>query len=138
MQAIAHKQARVGFFESAKYPDGTPVAYVASIQEFHPEHARPFMRPTIEQQRNAWRESLRSGCKAVLNGQIEAPAMLYQFGARAAADIKKTISQITAPPLADATVAARRSRRKTPGVSVKPLVDTGLLIGSVNNDVVDL
>jgi hypothetical protein len=137
MQAIAHKQARAGFFEYAKYPDGTPVAYVAAIQEFHPEHARPFMRPTIEAQRNAWRESLRKGCNAVLNGQLDARAMLEQFGARAASDIKKTISQITAPPLAKSTLAARQSRKKTPGVSAKPLVDTGLLIASVNNDVVD-
>ena len=31
---IKKSKLEVGFFESAKYPDGTPVAYVAAIQEF--------------------------------------------------------------------------------------------------------
>lgn len=30
---LAKKRLSVGFFEHAKYPDGTPIAYVAAIQE---------------------------------------------------------------------------------------------------------
>lgn len=135
---IASKQARVGFFEHSKYADGTPVAYVATIQEYHPEHARPFMRPTIEEQRKAWRLTLQKGMQAVVNGRIDTTAMLQQFGMLAAADVRKTISQIIDPALAPATLAARQRRRRTPGVSTKPLVDTGLLIQSVTSDVVDL
>lgn len=30
---LAKKQLKVGFFAHSKYPDGTPVAYVAAIQE---------------------------------------------------------------------------------------------------------
>jgi hypothetical protein len=138
MQVIARKQTRIGFFEQAKFPDGTSVAYMATLQEFHPQNARPFMRLTIEQQREAWRESLRCGCKAVVNGHIDAVAMLHQFGMKAAEDVKKTISQIVAPELTEATTGGLRSRRKIRGVSVKPLVDMGLLIGSVSSDVVDL
>jgi len=137
MDEIGKKQGRVGFFEHSKYPDGTPVAYVASIQELHPEHARPFMRPTVEEQRLAWRESLLIGNKAVITGKIDVTNMLQQFGMLAAGDVRKTISQIMDPPLAPATIAARQRRRKTPGVSTKPLVDTGLLIQSVTSDVVD-
>lgn len=134
---LASKQVRVGFLETSKYPDGTPVAYVATIQEFHPQHARPFMRPTIEEQRSAWQASLKQGMQAVLDAQLDATTMLQQFGMRAAGDVRLTISRIHTPALAPATLAARQRRRSTPGVSAKPLVDTGLLIQSVNSDVVD-
>ena len=57
---IQSKKLRVGWFDTARYQDGTPVAYVAAIQEFG--HGaippRPFMRPTIAQQRQAWRDTL--------------------------------------------------------------------------------
>ncbi len=138
---LGHKRLRVGFFDTAKYPDGTPVAYVATIQEFgYPQGgipARPFMRPTIAQQQAAWRESLRKGARATLNGRLTAQQMLTQFGLAAAGDVSKTISLIDTPPLAESTIAARKSRRKSPGVSVKPLVDTGLMIGAVSSQVTD-
>lgn len=134
---IAARQARVGFFEHSKYSDGTPVAYVAAIQELHPQHARPFLRPTIDEQREAWRATLRQGMQAVVNGRIEAAAAFSQFGMLAAGDVRLTISRITSPPLADATIAARQRRRRTPGVSTKPLVDTGLMIQSVTSEVTE-
>ena len=35
---LGNSEAKVGWFENAKYSDGTPVAYIASIQEFgYPE-----------------------------------------------------------------------------------------------------
>lgn len=138
MKDLAKKQARVGFLESAKYPDGTPVAYVATIQEFGSGAIppRPFMRPTIEQQKAAWRETLRKGAKAVVNGNIEVGDMLQQFGMQSAGDVRQTIAAVTAPPLKQSTLDARQSRKKTEGVSQKPLVDTGLLIQSVTSDVV--
>ncbi|MDL2105264.1 hypothetical protein QQJ69_19235, partial [Proteus mirabilis] len=47
---LARKRLSVGFFEHSKYPDGTPIAYVASIQELgYPAGGippRPFLRPT--------------------------------------------------------------------------------------------
>lgn len=134
---IASKQARAGFFEHSKYADGTPVAYVAAIQEFHAQHARPFMRPTIEEQRGAWRASLKQGMQAVVGGRLDATAVFEQIGMLAAGDVRLTISRIISPPLADATIAARQRRRRTPGVSTKPLVDTGLMIQSVTSEVTD-
>ena len=141
VQDLQTKQARVGFFDTANYPDGTPVAYVATIQEFGYAAGgippRPFMRPTIQEQRNAWRQSLGRGAKAVLNDRLTVEQMLSQFGMSAAGDISRTISKVDTPPLADSTIAARQSKRKSPGVSRKPLVDTGLMIQSVSSDVVD-
>ncbi|KAG1305014.1 hypothetical protein G6F62_015645 [Rhizopus arrhizus] len=49
---------RVGFLENAKYPDGTPVAMVAAINEFgRPDHnqpPRPFFRRMIEEKHKGW------------------------------------------------------------------------------------
>lgn len=144
LQAIAQlerKQAAVGFFAHSKYPDGTPVAYVATIQELgHPAGGippRPFMRTTADAQRDAWRDSLAKGAKAVLAGRLTPEQMLDIFAQGAAGDIRKTISQITAPPLSPRTIAARQAKRKSPGVSTKPLVDSGLLIQSVQGQVQD-
>lgn len=141
LDQVEQKEVQVGFFESSAYEDGTPVAYVAAIQEFgYPEGgipARPFIRPTIAQQQAAWRETLQRGFKAAINDQITVQFMLEQFGMAAAGQVKVTISKITEPPLATATLQARQNRKKTPGVSAKPLVDTGLLVSSVQSAVID-
>jgi hypothetical protein len=135
---VQEKVARVGFFEHSKYPDGTPVAYVATIQEFGHGAipARPFFRPTINEQRNAWRNSLARGYKAVIGGKLTVEHMLFQLGAQAAGQVRRTISKIQNPPLSEATIKGRQSRRKGKGVSTKPLVDTGYMVQSVSNDVV--
>lgn len=141
LDEVESKEVQVGFFESSAYEDGTPVAYVAAIQEFgYPEGnipARPFIRPTVAEQREAWRKTLQQGFKAAINERITVMHMLEQFGMAAAGQVKITISKITDPPLSAATLAARQSRKKTDGVSTKPLVDTGLLISSVQSAVVD-
>lgn len=131
---LKSKQVRVGFFENAKYPDGTPVAYVATIQEYGADNTPPrsFFRPTIQQQRNAWLESLNKGVSAFLNDRIELVNMLSAFGEGVTGDIRFTISRITEPPLAEATLKARQRKKKTPGVSAKPLIDTGYMLDSVN------
>lgn len=142
LDSIKGKEVAVGVFDSAHYPDVTPVAYVAAIQEFgYPGGnipARPFMRPTIEAQRNAWRATLLKGMKAVINEQITAQNMLEQFGMSAAAQVKVTITQIHKPELRPATIQARRNRRSSPGVSIKPLVDTGTLLNSIESTVRDV
>lgn len=63
------------------------------------------------------------------------PQMLGQFGEQVAGQVKETIVSIQAPPLSESTVAARKRARKSPGVSTKPLVDTGLMLefGSIES-----
>lgn len=142
IRELKTKGARVGFLDTSKYPDGTPVAYVATIQEFgYPEGnipARPFFRPTIAEQRDAWRATLQKGARAVVNGKMSVEQMLMMFGAVAAGDVAGGIRKVMTPPLKQSTLDNRQARKKTPGVSHKPLVDTGLMIQSVSNDVVDL
>lgn len=136
---LARKEVRVGFFEHSKYPDGTPIAYVASIQEFGygPIPPRPFMRPSEEQNKTKWLAGIAQGAKSAINGAITIDHALEQIGMVAAADIKKAIKAVTTPPLAGSTIRARARRKKSGGnVSAKPLVDTGQMIQAVASVVV--
>lgn len=130
---------RVGFFETAQYADGTPVAYVAAIHEFGaPEQGippRPFMRPAATANSAEWTEQMAAGARAVARGAISPEGVLEAVGALAAGNISEAISQVVAPPLKEATIEAKARKYADggaagPGQLGKPLVDTGLLIQS--------
>ncbi|EPO2591135.1 hypothetical protein ACT8MX_003286 [Escherichia albertii] len=136
---LQRKAAKVGWFESAKYADGTPVAQVAAANEFGP-HARPFMRPTIAERAQTWRAVGKNVARKVVNGQASADQLFETIGLQASGDIAKTISSITSPPLLPRTIAARQAKMadgKTIGSLDKPLVETGLMINSLTHIVED-
>jgi hypothetical protein len=135
-------ETRIGWFPTAKYPDGTPVAFVAAVQEFGVASknipARPFLRPTREKYIPEWRALAAQGAKAMLAGKQTAWSVMEAIGLRGAADVAKTISEVFTPPLSPKTIAARlrkRSDRKTVGLLTKPLVDSGLMISTVTSQV---
>ena len=158
---LPKKRAAVGFFDTAVYPDGTPVAYVATIQEFGHGKIPPrsFMRSTISEQREAWQNTLAQGARRVLADKLTVDQMLEAFGMKAAGQIKEKIASIMAPALSPITLELRALKKqgvkisaKTVGiaaqdyaldglssaasaVSNKPLVDTGYLISSVDSKV---
>lgn len=138
--SLESKRAQVGFFDTAHYPDGTPVAYIAAIQEFGsgPIPPRSFMRSTVTEQRDAWRQMLAKGAKRVLADKMTVEQMLEAFGMMAAGQVKEKIAAIMAPELAPSTLYARQHRTTKPrNTSSKPLVDTGVLISSVDSKVDD-
>lgn len=146
LEQIQKKEVRVGFFDTAHYPDGTPVAYVAAIQEFGhgPIPPRPFMRPAKEQNKAKWLNNLGRAVKAVVDGSIDVDSALEQVGMVAAGDVRKAIKAVTAPALKASTVNARKrrlskrsARRANPQTISKPLVDTGQMIQAVTSAVVD-
>lgn len=127
------KRAAVGFFDTAHYTDGTPVAQVAIAQEFGIiDPPRSFMRSTISEQKAAWQATLAQGSKRVMADKMTAEQMLEAFGMMAAGQIKEKIAAIMSPGLNPATLAARERRGNT---STKPLVETGTLISSVSSKV---
>ena len=147
LKDLESKQIQVGFFETAKYPDGTPIAYVAAIQEFGygPIPPRPFMRPAELQNQNKWQAGIAMGVKAALNGVTTINDALVQVGKVAAGDVSKAIKAVTAPPLEKATVDARKrrlskrsARKANPKTISKPLVDTGEMLQAVTSAVVDV
>lgn len=111
---LERTSSRVGWFESAKYEDGTPVAYVATIQEFGYAAGgippRPFFRPTIAEQQGAWRTLIGQAVKGMINGKRSPYQVMELLGLQGAGDVRKTISLITAPPLSLLTLMARKAR----------------------------
>ncbi|WP_059215185.1 hypothetical protein [Escherichia albertii] len=138
-EELKRKSAKVGWFESSKYADGTPVAQVAAENEFGP-HARPFMRPTITARTQVWRSLSYTVAKKVVNGDAPADQIFEMLGLQVSGDIAKAIAAITSPPLSPRTIAARQAKMadgKTIGSLDKPLVETGLMINSLTHIVED-
>lgn len=135
---LADLQCKVGFFPSAQYADGTPVAYVAAIQEFGYAEGgippRPFFRPTIDAQQQAWRDLVAKAVRGIPSGKRTAKQVMEALGSLAAGDIRKTIVTLESPPLAPSTIYARQHRKNpAPNSSVKPLVDTRVMYPAVQH-----
>lgn len=111
---LERTSSRVGWFESAKYENGTPVAYVATIQEFGYAAGgippRPFFRPTIIEQQGAWRTLIGQAVKGMIAGNRSPYQTMELLGLQGAGDVRKKISQITTPPLSLLTLMARKAR----------------------------
>lgn len=122
-------EGKTGWFETARYPDGTAVAYVATIHEFGTPRipARPFMRPAVADHGGEWIKALADGARASLNGGPSPEAVLEIVTLQAAGNVAEKIAAVTSPPLKPVTV-----KRKG---SAKPLVDTGQMIQSVTGKV---
>jgi hypothetical protein len=149
----------VGWFESARYDDGTPVAAIAAIQEYgSPKRSippRPFILPTIKKNGGQWREDLKAGARGILEGTETAETVMSKMGNQVAGQIQEQIALVTTPPLSPITLALRKIRRETPNVKIggrmigqvaaqlaageidisgengKPLIDTGFMMSSV-------
>ena len=122
-------ETQVGFFPSARYEDGTPVAAVAAYNEFGTP-SRSFFRTTISAEKKSWAGIIRDGSKLVITGQMDLADVMEGVGLQASGDIRKKIASITQPPLKPATLKARERRGNT---STKPLVDKRIMINSVNH-----
>jgi hypothetical protein len=130
MRELDGVQARTGWFETARYPNGMSVATVAIVQE-HGSAAngippRPFFRPTIVAESNKWFRQIGDGAKAVFEGRRTALQVLETVALGAAGDVAKSIERVKSPPLKPATI----KNKVTPG-NTKPLVDSGQMIQSV-------
>lgn len=143
LEGLGDAAVGVGFFPSAKYEDGTPVAYVATIQEMGaPAQGIPprsFMRSTAEAEKGEWASTARKGGAAIVKGSATAEQVLETIGLVAAGDIRQTISKITTPELKPSTIANRlrkRANKTTLGKLDKPLVDTATLLNSVTSEVI--
>ena len=130
----AQFEVEAGYFETAKYLDGTPVPAVAVWHEFGVNHpkakipARPTFRPAIHETRKRMNDLVNH----VLRGEPMNPAkklkeLAGKTGELFTGILKKNIKKITEPPLSERTLKIRRSRKINRTNSTKPLVDTGTL-----------
>lgn len=106
------KDGKVGYFESARYENGTPVAYVAAIQEFgSPVNnipPRSFMRTTTLAKRRSWADLAKKGAAAVLRGEITPYKAMLGLVTQAKGDVQAKIASIQDPPLSPITLALRK------------------------------
>lgn len=120
---------RVGFLEGATYPtNGTPVAQIAAIMDFGAPAAnippRPFFRNMIAEKSSEWPAALEG---LVASEDYDSDKILKLMGEGIAGQLRQSIRDTNAPPLAPATI-------KRKGFD-KPLVDTGVLLVSVDYEV---
>ena len=134
LKALESRSVEVGFFDTAYYPDGTPVAYVAAVQEF--VQPRPFFRPATVSQSDAISAMVTSAVSNVAAG-ADVESSLAIVGEVVSGMVKEGIISVTSPALSPVTIYNRQHRKdKQRTTSVKPLVDTGLMLQSVSSAVV--
>lgn len=117
---------RVGFLERATYPDGTPVAAVAAWQNYGTGTIppRPFFSNMVAAKSPEWGAAI-GGLLVANNYNLR--RVLELTGAAIQGQLKESIIQTNAPPLAPSTI-------KRKGFS-KPLIDTSHMINSVDYEV---
>lgn len=121
-------EVRAGIFETATYPDGTPVASVAVENEYGTDliPARSFFRTTIAEKQKDWADSVAKGLQ-YYKGDIR--TALEATGERMADDLQESVLNWKEPPNAPYTIAKKGFN--------KPLVDTGQMSDSFGSEVID-
>lgn len=117
---------RVGFFEKARYPDGTPVALVACFNEFGTAKAppRPFFRWMISDKSPSWPEAIASTLKKY---DYDAVRTLNETGIAIQYQLKEAISHFHGAPLAESTIQRKGHDQQ--------LIDSQLMYNSVDFEV---
>lgn len=159
LEAFEGRQAKVGWFESAVYPDGEPVASIAMIHEMGAPGAnipaRPFFRPTIDANKEQWKKQLEEGAKAVMRGAVTAEQVLEIVGQLAAGQTRAKLASGAFTPLSPITLMLRKWKDASPGLKVnaslvgaaadavkrgeegssrtQPLHDTGYMIATLTS-----
>jgi hypothetical protein len=150
---------RVGFLEGATYPDGTPVAMVAALQNFGAAARgippRPFFTNMIAEKSERWASALAALLK---RNDFDVDKTLRQMGAGIKGQLQQAIVDMNSPPLSPITLMLRKMRSEDPdlevtgatvgeaarrvaagestaGASTKPLIDTTQMINSVDYEV---
>lgn len=135
LKSLRGASVKIGFFEDAQYGNGTPIAMVALWIEFGTKTSppRPVFRLTVREHREEWRELVRLLSKQLVSGGLTVKDIMEQLGSAATGHLSKTIATLSDPPLADATIKGRLSRRADKdamGNLDKPLIDSGLFFAS--------
>ena len=136
-----NKVVNAGFLPNKTYPDDTPVALIAIVQDQGSVSKgippRSFMKPAMEFNKNRLSNLVRFEVVRILNGNSNAENLYEQVGALMVGAIKREISLVNSPPLNSATIAARDRRHCAGADSEKPLIDTGHMLNSVDFEVVN-
>ena len=125
---------KVGFFSTARYEDGTPVAAVAAWNEFGtktiPE--RPFFRNALAEMEDGIANVIKAGIDP--RRMVVEDRLAGRVGEYVAGQVQESITALKDPPNAPETVARKRKKlhgKKGVGGGENPLIDTGFMHDSV-------
>lgn len=122
------KVVQVGFMENAVYPDGTPVALAAAVNNYGAPAAgvppRPFFSNLVADKKEDWGHALGENLKAT---DYDAEKALALLGQGIEGDLRKAINDFVGVPLKPRTI-------KRKGFD-KQLIDTADMINSVSSRV---
>lgn len=135
IKELGSKQVETGFFDTARYEDGTPIAGVAVVQDQGSVKKgippRPFFSVSLNKGKENYASVIRRGLKAVISGELSVENVLEQVGEASKGDIQKGIIDIESPALNENTLRARDRRHYSGVGSSKPLVDSGQMLQAV-------
>jgi hypothetical protein len=121
---------KVGVLKGGTYPDGTSVPQVAAWNEFgiakHGQPPRPFFRNMIAAQSPKWGKMASVILKS---NDLDVDATLDTLGQEIAGRVRESINTLMEPPLAQSTIDRK-------GFD-KPLIETSLMVKSVEHEVVE-
>ncbi len=136
------KFVKSGFLRSATYPDGTPVAMVAAVQNYGAPGVgippRPFFSNMVKDKSSGWGVAVAKNLKAA---NYDGDVALDRVGEGIDGQLRQSIKDTNEPPLAPSTLRKRGYTGKAfdkgdPATyGAKPLVDTGVMLGSVDHEV---
>ena len=128
------KKVQIGFFETARYPNGIPVASVAAWNEFGRQGrgrrkgvpARPFFRKGAQAARTPVNQLLYASLNP--RTMVVDKRLAHQVGDLVAGSVKETIVTVRKPPNTPYTVRKKGSSN--------PLIDTTRMMRSASYRVV--
>jgi len=134
-------QLRIGFLEGATYPDGTPVAQVAALNEYGHLHrapkaggpaartvARPFFSQMLAEKSPDWARRLQA-LHRFNNGDMG--LVMKSLGESIAQDLQMAIVNFNDPPDKDVTIAQKGFK----GGAQATLQNTKVMLNSVAYEV---
>ena len=144
IQDVNKSVLTVGWGETARYDDGTPIAAIAAQNEFGNASKgippRSFMRTSIIEKEAQWKNTSAKLFKMVFSEKQTTAGAMESLGLLVAGNVREKIASITSPALKESTVKARLRGNKKKGVnpvtSAKPLVHTKYMINSLTSEVI--
>lgn len=147
LKAIAERLSNaravnVGFQDGSTDDKGMSNATKAFLNEYGTAKtpSRPFFRNMIAKEKGAWAGDIKQALKS---SNYDGNIALGAVGDVIAGQLRKSINDLTSPPLAMSTVLARanryadKRRGSVKNVSIaKPLIDTHSMIDSITSEVV--
>ena len=140
---LQNQDAKVGWFPSAVYENGTPVAAVAVVHEYGAPSKgippRPFFRPSIDTIKKTNQAIVKDSVSQwVKSGGAKIEQIMDKIAVSAEGTVRKAIKEVQEPALKPETIAARMRGKKgkiNAKTVSKPLVDTGLMLATLTSEV---